>query len=55
MKTNKIGLPKALGLHKGEIGKRGSLILKMHRHRQMTAISWQDSDLISMLSTSKDA
>jgi hypothetical protein len=55
MKMNRIGLPRALGLHKGEIGKRGALVLKMHRHRQMTAVSWQDSDLVSMLSTSKDA
>ena len=55
MKANRLGVHRELGLHKGEIGKQGFFVIKMHRHRQITALLWQNSDLVSLLSTSKDA
>ena len=54
-KTNRCGLPAELARHKGQLGRRGSLVIKIHRHRQMTAILWHDSDVLGMLSTGADA
>ena len=33
---------------------RGRLIIRMHRHRQMACLSWQDSDMVFMLTTAAD-
>jgi hypothetical protein len=55
VKNNQVDLPRALAEHRPEAGKQGSLVIKMHRHRQMAVVSWQDFDMLSLLSIKKDA
>jgi hypothetical protein len=37
---------------KGQKGDCGNMVIRMHRHRQMCAVSWQDAKLVTMISTS---
>lgn len=54
IKGNRKGLPKDLTRKKtGTL--RGNLVIKMHVHRQIVGISWQDSDMVTLLSTGADA
>jgi hypothetical protein len=54
LRPNKAGMPHSMVLHKGETRKCGSLVIKMHRHRQMCVMNWQDSGIVRLLSTKQD-
>jgi hypothetical protein len=55
LRANRVGIPKAIASNKGELGRQGSLVIKMHKHRQMTVMSWQDNNIVNLLSTKQDA
>jgi hypothetical protein len=54
LQPNRVGIPRSMVLHKGKNWKGGSLVIKMHRHRQMCVMNWQDSRLVRLLSTKQD-
>jgi hypothetical protein len=44
LRANRIGVPKVISEKRGELDKRGSLLIKMHKHRQMLSTkqdAWQ--------------
>jgi hypothetical protein len=47
---NRKGLPKAL-TRQGDMTNPGSLVMKIHDRRHMVGISWQDKELVTLLST----
>jgi hypothetical protein len=51
---NRKGLSIGLGRPKKKTAKC-SVVIRMHNHRQMTALSWQDNELVTLLSTSSGA
>lgn len=51
---NRAGLPSAMS-RPVDRSNPGSIVIKMHRNRHMVAISWQDKELVTMLSTGADA
>jgi hypothetical protein len=55
LRTGRVGVPKVISQYRGEVGKRGGLVIKMHAHRQMCAMAWQDSVVVQLLSTKQDA
>ena len=52
VRTTRRGLPKELKRLRSE-DHRGSILIKMHRLRQMVAVSWQEKKIVTFLSTSE--
>jgi hypothetical protein len=55
LRANRLEVPMVIGRHKEESGKRGSLVIKMHRGRQMCVMAWKDNVVVNLLSTKQDA
>jgi hypothetical protein len=50
VRCGRFGLPKEIKRSRSKIH-RGSILIKMHCHRPMVAISWQDKKVVIFLST----
>jgi hypothetical protein len=55
VKLSSKNLPRASLKRDSDPQDKGNVVIKMHQSRQITAISWQDHKLVSMLSTAADA
>ena len=55
LRANRVGVPKVISEKRRELDRRGSLVIKMHKHRQMTVMSWHDNNIVNLLSTKQDA
>jgi hypothetical protein len=57
IKANRVGMPRGMSKADQKASKddRGNVVIRMHRHRQMCALSWQDAKLVTMISTASDA